>query len=324
MLTVPRSPLALADLFSNNQSLSRGESGSHMAKSGHLYVPLDVNWYDEWGYAVSHDAALLWVLAIGAAKRMKGSDGILTKQQLRRCAPINMTDETFEEALRELDHSTIAPISYDENRIVLRGWSAWNDPRDSSIAGEYGNHVRWHVNTQKPSPDCVHCVSPPDRTAISGGDRYRVEKSRVNNTTRESPKKPKSTRPDAVEEDFNECWKIYPRKLAKARALKAYRARRNEGTAAKDLLTATQNYTKLRDGEDPTYTMHGSTFYGPDARWEDFLKIPEKESSTGGSDLWVSRHLGAGPMFANEAEREADYAKHLGDVVVLPGERAGD
>lgn len=60
--------------------------------------------------------------------------------------------------------------------------------------------------------------------------------------------------------------------------------------------------------------MLGSTFFGPNDRWEDFEKPPIPEYREP-----VAR--GAGDMFENEAERDAWYKEHaLGEKIVLPGE----
>lgn len=74
-----------------------------------------------------------------------------------------------------------------------------------------------------------------------------------------------------VSNDFTEAWEHYPRKLARAAALNAYRAARRKGATAADLLEATMRYAAERRGEDPKFTLYGATFYGPSERWKDYL-----------------------------------------------------
>lgn len=70
---------------------------------------------------------------------------------------------------------------------------------------------------------------------------------------------------------FADCWRIYPRKLARKKAEKAWNTRVRSGVDPQQLYDATVHYARHRSGQDGSYTMHGSTFYGPDDRWLDFL-----------------------------------------------------
>lgn len=81
---------------------------------------------------------------------------------------------------------------------------------------------------------------------------------------------------NAVEGAFDTLWKTYPRKVGKADALRAYRARLKEGATPEQLLTAVKAYAKSREGEDEKFTMHPSTFLGTGERWVEFLvDLPE-------------------------------------------------
>lgn len=71
--------------------------------------------------------------------------------------------------------------------------------------------------------------------------------------------------------EFAEVWEHYPRKLSRAAAFSAYRARRRAGVSREELETATINYARVREGEEIEYTLHGATFYGPRERWKDYL-----------------------------------------------------
>jgi hypothetical protein len=87
----------------------------------------------------------------------------------------------------------------------------------------------------------------------------------------------------AVERDFDEAWKIYPRKIARKSALNAYAATRHRGEGAAQLLAATKRYAALRRTEDPAFTLHGSTFFGPSERWKDYLEdVPERPDPNDG------------------------------------------
>lgn len=70
---------------------------------------------------------------------------------------------------------------------------------------------------------------------------------------------------------FAEVWQSYPRKIAKAAAEKAFAARLKEGIDPQLLAEATENYALACKGKESRYILHGSTFYGPDERWKDYL-----------------------------------------------------
>lgn len=110
-----------------------------------------------------------------------------------------------------------------------------------------------------------------------GGDEVNASKQTTKHLLHDqkaSGKSAQSRRQDAadrLEADFNEVWATYPRKTGRLAALKAYKARRREKIPAEDLAIATANYAKLRSGEDPQFTKHGATFFGPSAPWRDYL-----------------------------------------------------
>mgnify|MGYP006274997749 CR=1 FL=1 len=71
--------------------------------------------------------------------------------------------------------------------------------------------------------------------------------------------------------EFEALWRIYPRRINKSGAYKSYKAAIRRGASYDDLMLATKNYASERIGQDEKFTMHGSTFFGPQARWRDFL-----------------------------------------------------
>lgn len=73
--------------------------------------------------------------------------------------------------------------------------------------------------------------------------------------------------------DFDCCWEVYPRKLNRKAALRCYVATRRRGNRADDLLLATQGFAKVMAAEGREWKLikHGSTFFGPDEPWTDYL-----------------------------------------------------
>lgn len=99
---------------------------------------------------------------------------------------------------------------------------------------------------------------------------------------------------------FADCWKQFPRKLNRKGAAKAYRARLRAGIDHQELLKATKNYAKTMAGKEPQFVMHGSTFFGPDDRWRDYLNGPNPGPAPGAATL-----PNGGRVSMTAAEREA-------------------
>ena len=78
------------------------------------------------------------------------------------------------------------------------------------------------------------------------------------------------------EAEFDAAWVDYPKKDARKAALKAYQARRREGIAAEDLALAVKHYAEAcaNEGRERQYVLNGSTFFGPNERWRDYLEPP--------------------------------------------------
>lgn len=73
---------------------------------------------------------------------------------------------------------------------------------------------------------------------------------------------------------FEEVWKIYPRKIGKKAAYKAYKARIKEGFSEEELLNATKNYADecVKKKREEQYIKHASTFFGPNTPFMDYIK----------------------------------------------------
>ena len=82
--------------------------------------------------------------------------------------------------------------------------------------------------------------------------------------------------------DFEEFWKLYPRKVEKAAAYKAYKARLKEGVSKDTLLTAVKNYNRKITDEHTTetYIKYPKSFLSKDRSFDDYLEYkPPQEKS---------------------------------------------
>ena len=96
-----------------------------------------------------------------------------------------------------------------------------------------------------------------------------------------------------LKQDYEEVWKLYPRKVAKQKGYHAYAAARkgsrkdSKPTEARSLFEATKRYARARAGEDEQYTMHASVFFGPDERWKEKHIKPKTNSQSKGNSQWA-------------------------------------
>jgi hypothetical protein len=72
-----------------------------------------------------------------------------------------------------------------------------------------------------------------------------------------------------LETEFEAIWDIYPKRVRKGAAVKAYIATRRKGVSFSVLLDATKGYKQDRKGEEAKYTERASTFFGDEAGWKD-------------------------------------------------------
>lgn len=84
------------------------------------------------------------------------------------------------------------------------------------------------------------------------------------------PREPKGN-PTRARRAFADTWEHYPRKLNRKGAEKAWTAQVRKGSDPDLMHIATVNYARIRFGQDPTTTMHGATFFGPNDRWADYV-----------------------------------------------------
>lgn len=111
---------------------------------------------------------------------------------------------------------------------------------------------------------------------------------------------------EPYEDEFNRAWSVYPRKTARKRALRAYQAARRKGAPADVLAAAVTAYAAARQGQDAEFTMHGSTFFGPDGRWADY--VPGVLPKIDAPDIdALAKRAAAGPQTGTKYEHVAPW-----------------
>ena len=107
-----------------------------------------------------------------------------------------------------------------------------------------------------------------------GSVKNQTDNNTINNTVNNTVNK--------YTADFEEFWKLYPRKVGKAAAFKTYKARLKEGVTQETLLIALKNYNRKITDEHTTetYIMYPKTFLSKDRNFDDYLEYkPPQEKS---------------------------------------------
>lgn len=272
------------------------------------YVPLSVHFFsDERVLSISFPARLLYIASLCVAKRTE-RDGVVTLAQVKHeCPDVPRFAARAAEVLESGLWSSV-----DAHAISVAAYLNWNQSRANleelravrAAAGRIGGRKSgvtraFMAQMDDPMDDRGHEQVEANTKQVASTRRTQLKSIEVKETnSRERPdseglppgddgdirkgegaKKEAAVTPKSVE--FDAIWARYPRKLNRAGALKAFIARRREGIAAEELAAAVRHYAESRRGEDPSFAMHGATFFGPNERWRDYVQgVPEDSRPT--------------------------------------------
>lgn len=117
-------------------------------------------------------------------------------------------------------------------------------------------------NTEpNPNPEQKQNESPKKQEAIEAEER------KEKNTKKETS-------------DFQAFYQAYPRKVARGAAEKAY-DKAIKKISPDNLLAAAERYAKEREGQDPSFTPHASTWLNQE-RWADIPEQFKRQETSGG------------------------------------------
>lgn len=111
--------------------------------------------------------------------------------------------------------------------------------------------------------------------------------------------------PISVPDVFDQFWSVYPRKIGKPAAIKAW-GRAVKRAKPAEIIAAAESYARRRQGEDPAFTKHPGPWLNDD-RWEAEATEaaaaagPRLSRSTTSIAAWAERHRAA----AEAGERPA-------------------
>jgi hypothetical protein len=203
--------------------------------------------------AVGHEAAWLYVCGLCYCSRHL-TDGFIPVGALERLADLPNAEGSAE----ALVETGLWTVRHD----------GWNVPG-------YLEHQR--------SRDQVEAerASARDRMARMR-DRKRYARTspevtpevRSTDTDKREPHSREPAARRAYDSDFVAWWDGYPRKVDKATAAKAYRARRRDGVARGALTAARDHYATAVVGQPLEYVKHAATFLAKDGPWSEWMNGP--------------------------------------------------
>lgn len=140
-------------------------------------------------------------------------------------------------AILEAETVEILDFSNSDNRLIEN--EKWNDTKSEMDCSEIGNGLS---ENQKPIPFNNHYKDTVGNT--------------FNNTV--------------INAEFEELWKLYPRKQGKKKALGYYQKARKQGTTFEEVKQGIEAYTAYVRAEhtEDRFIKHGSTFFSEQA-WQD-------------------------------------------------------
>jgi hypothetical protein len=107
-------------------------------------------------------------------------------------------------------------------------------------------------------------TSPSAKPERSGDNRPEIPAP----STRPKPAKRKAAKAEPDPAEFEQFWKVYPLRVAKQAARKAFAKVREDGVPLATLIAAVKAYAAGRLGQDPQYTKHPATWLNKGC-WED-------------------------------------------------------
>jgi hypothetical protein len=134
-----------------------------------------------------------------------------------------------------------------------------------------------------PAPDqgCREKVLPSREEVLSSREKVLPSPSfpSLSSSPSDSLSLDSSTHACAYSPDFERIWTVYPRKVQKIRAFKAFQTRCKEGVSPDDLFVAVNQYAAAcrQLGTEERFIEHPATFFGPNRPYMDYLQVAEEE-----------------------------------------------
>lgn len=149
-------------------------------------------------------------------------------------------------------------------------------------------------------------------TAAPKGEPEKYNQQKENNTSASPHGAAKTAKEQPYQSDFEEWWRLYPRKKEKKRAYKQYAALRRKGVDKQSLLDAVKGYTEecRKDGREERFIKHAATFLGPAESWREYVENGDEISSKKAEEKLEMQRV----------KREISYDDYIARLKQLRGE----
>lgn len=205
-----------------------------------------------------NNIVLIWVMLLTMAGRCNANGMIFLTENIPYTTKMLADELGFEESTVKLALEALKRmkmISVDETSFSVIGWQDYqNVDGMERIREQNRNRQQKLRNRQK-----QFLIEDQKADSIGVADDTRNGRYAVN---------------------FEEMWKIYPRKVDKGIAYKAYTARIKAGFSEQQLFEAAQNYAEYcrKEKKEWRYIKHAATFFGSSTPFTDFLKKEEENT----------------------------------------------
>lgn len=235
------------------------------------WVKLDDGFYDHPKIATVSNAAVgVWCKGLAYCNRQL-TDGFIPARVLRAMCDGDEIAELVEAGL--LDVEERGWRFHDYHDFQPSRDEALTLAEKRSAAGQAGAAKRW--GTDSKSYGNGH-GKPDGKGHSNGHGKPMANLCPVPVPVPQNKPQPSAS---AFDSDFEAVWRLYPRKVEKQKALKAYQARRRAGVAPERLLAAVTHYAEARTSTEQRFIKHGASFLGADGPWSEWVDgNPEAEA----------------------------------------------
>jgi hypothetical protein len=222
------------------------------------------------------------------------TDGVVPLATWLKRTPAKVRNELVAAGLVELTPEAALMHDYLEHQ---RSAADVAEIRAARVAaGQKANHERWHVQKGIREPSCPLCYeappgipsgsdlgSDPESDRASEPDPIRSPETETEEELQLLPSPPAARKPQPgsdADPEFAAFWSVYPRKVGKRDAQKAWRSALRRGADPRTITAAAERYRNdpRRKSAGDEYTAHPTTWLNGD-RYDD---APPQAQAGGG------------------------------------------
>lgn len=203
-----------------------------------------------------------------------------------------------------------------DRRYHVHNWTRWQRESDD-VATRVSQH-RARKDSDDVGPENEGNVTASLPETLLKRPQKRTEQNREEKKRTDTPPDGGRAPALAVSDDFITFWEIYPSKMNRAAAHRAWQARLKDGVSPGDLVEAARRYAShcRRQQVASRYIMHARTFLGPGGPWSEWRESDPEPVDDGGRrsrfaglarDAGTGEYTDPGPVYRDLSE----YARRL-------------